>query len=490
MATTRILHRCRLVGWCVGVLLACGTWAARGAEALSWLPRDVNAVMWIDVEGMYETPLAIKEQWAKKSREAFQHQQAIIPPGVKTFICSAELDFVDGLRPLREFVIAQPSKGMTLSAMAALGSAELSPMDGKTGVLTPRGVYVVEAAPDTWLAVAHGGRQAAGRWLKGGPVSEAGLDRLRQAIQSRQADQQAVLAFDAIDTVSPQAAKSLLLNLDVPPNETSVTPMAEVLSSLEAVTFSARIGSAIHGRIEVTFREATAPLNPVLETLIPATFNALGAAGAASSEWKWLAKGRTIVGDGVLTPAELRRILSIVYNPASNISSESGSESSDSPSPTESPVVTASRKYYRSVRSVCDDLQDTLKKTKDNHALWFERSGRKIDDLPIVNVDPELLDFGGRVANSLRYQGQAQRVMNVRAGTTKAQTGAGNMYRYGYVGPYGGWNITQEAAVSTAAIDKSANQQAMEVRFSEWKQIEDGFAQIRRRLTEKLMAAF
>ncbi len=472
------------------LMLAGATAPATAADPLNWLPRDVNAVAWIDVAGMYETPLAIKEQWAKKSREAFQQHQAIIPPGVQTFICAAELDFVDGLRPLREFVIAQPSKGMTLSAMAALGSAELSPLDGKTGVLTPRGVYVVEAAPETWLAVAHGGRQAAGRWLKGGPVDDAGLGRLRQAVQSRQTDHQAVLAFDVFDTVSPLSAKSLLLSLDEPPSEAATSSMARVLGGLESVTLSVRIDSDIHGHLDVAFHESTAPLKPVLEALVPATLNALGAAGAASSEWKWLVKGSSIVGDGALSPAELRRLLSIIYNPAANISAESGDGNGDSRSPTESPVVTASRKYYRSVRSVCDDLQDTLKKTKDNHALWFERSGRKIDDLTIANVDPELLDFGGRVANSLRYQGQAQRVMNVRAGTTKAQTGAGNMYRYGYVGPYGGWNITTEAPVSTAAIDKSANQQAMEVRFSEWKQIEDGFAQIRRRLTEKLMAEF
>ncbi|OYW16996.1 MAG: hypothetical protein B7Z55_13430, partial [Planctomycetales bacterium 12-60-4] len=438
------------------------------------MPRDVNAVMWIDVAGMYETPLARKEQWAKKSREAFQQQNAVIPPGVKTFLCCAELDFADGLRSLREFVIAQPTQGMTLSALAALGGAELSPMDGKTGVLTPRGVYIVEAEPNTWLAVSRGGRQTAGRWLQAGPDSSPGLDRLRKAVSVHQADHQAVLAFDLFDTVSPIAAKSLLATLEAPPSEADATAMTTTLSSLTSATLSVRIDNEIHAHLEVTFGESSTPLQPVIENLVSATLNVLGASGSTGDDWKWLVKGNGIVGDGRLSPAQLRRIFSIVYNPAANISAQTSDGSGNSTSPTESPVVTASRKYYRSVRSICDDLQDTLKKTKDNHALWYERSGRKIDDLPLVNVDPDLLSFGQRVSNSLRYQGQAQRVMNVRAGAYKAQTGAGNMYRYGYVGPYGGWAITHETPVSTNAIDKTANQQAMEVRFSEWKQIEDG----------------
>jgi hypothetical protein len=142
------------------------------------------------------------------------------------------------------------------------------------------------------------------------------------------------------------------------------------------------------------------------------------------------------------------------------------------------------------VRTVLDDLNGTLRKTKDNHALWFEKSARKIDDLPMLNVDPELLDFGGKVSNSLRYQAQTQRSVRVQAGTVKAQTGANNVYGGTYVGPYGGWSTVRYTNADSAVIDQTARGQAQQVRFGEMKQIEDGYSQIRRRLTEKLMAEF
>ncbi len=478
--------------WC---LLLYGLWGwagvANAADPLAWLPREANAVAWVNVARVYESRLAIEQEWSQKSREAFLNQQAIIPPGVKTFLATAELDYGQGLHSLRESVIVEPAAGMTLTAMAALADVELAPLGDKPGLLTSRGVYVVEAAPTLWLAAAQGGRQAVGRWLKTGSSVDA--TPLIGPLRRLSADHDMVMVFDVADSVTPAVAAQVVAELDPVPGAGTAATYAKILSTIARGTLAVKIDTAIRGRVEVEFGESVEPLKNVVASLVPAILNGLGVSGAAGEGWTWAPRGNVLIGEGDLSATQLRRLLSLVYNPAIDLASGSG-DAAGSGTPTspaaESPTIVASRKYLRSIRSILDDLQDTLKRTRDNHAVWYERSGRRIDDLPMVNVDPDLLTYGGRVSNSLRYQGQAQRVMNVRAGGERARTGAGNSYATGVVGPYGGWVVGRTTPVTTAAIDATANEQAMEVRFSEWKQIEDGYNEIRRLLTMKLNAEF
>jgi hypothetical protein len=248
------------------------------------------------------------------------------------------------------------------------------------------------------------------------------------------------------------------------------------------------VADAIAGELRVELGSAAAELSPLLKTLLPAIAQRLGMAGSGVESWTWTTKGNAIVGSGPLTAAETRRILSVVQHATPVHAASAASPGAEAA--TAQPEVAASQRYLNSLRTILDDMQGTLLRTRDNHALWYERAADKIDDLPMRSVDSELLDYGQKVSSSLRYQGQVQRMANIGAGTTKKQTKAGNMYSYAYAFPYRGYAVVNETSADPAAIDATANQQALDVRFSEWKQIEEGLVQIRRRLTEKLMADF
>jgi hypothetical protein len=64
--------------------------------------------------------------------------------------------------------------------------------------------------------------------------------------------------------------------------------------------------------------------------------------------------------------------------------------------------------------------------------IWFRNFARRIDQLPMVNVHPELLDWGGFVADSLRQgqlavqaaaAGKARRPLGNRARTQSRRQG-------------------------------------------------------------------
>ena len=186
----------------------------------------------------------------------------------------------------------------------------------------------------------------------------------------------------------------------------------------------------------------------------------------------------------------MRQIVSLIA-PGSGHRDLSAEETS--PSAATSPETikaTMSQKYFRSVKGLIDELHQTLNKTRDNHADWFERYARKIDDLPIKDIDKDLLTFGGNVSNSFRYQAQAKRRAGVRSGVREAQPNDQTNSGYNSVGPYGtygtySWSTTVRVEPERGQIRTEENAAATQVRISEWKQIEDGMVQVRRVLTER-----
>ena len=259
------------------------------------------------------------------------------------------------------------------------------------------------------------------------------------------------------------------------------------MASAYGITIGLTVDKDRTGQVALDFGKDADALKPILNKLVDAVLQRVGASTDEFTEWKWTVKGSRVTGTGPISPGSGRRLLSILEPPS--ITQVMSAASSEAPS--DNKVGKTSQKYCKSIQVLLDDLSKTLHKTKDNHALWFERYGRKIDDLPKLNVDPDLLDFSAKVSSSLRYQGQVQRMSNIQAGTRTVQSGANYASGAGYVGPYGayGWykGVNSQAADT---IQAEQNQAAKQVRFSEWKQIEDGLADIRRTMTEKYQLEF
>ena len=63
--------------------------------------------------------------------------------------------------------------------------------------------------------------------------------------------------------------------------------------------------------------------------------------------------------------------------------------------------VRDTKSYFTAIQDLLDDLTD---KAVDQRrvALWCDRYADKVDRMPVLGVDPELLDFGHRVGITLR----------------------------------------------------------------------------------------
>ena len=115
--------------------------------------------------------------------------------------------------------------------------------------------------------------------------------------------------------------------------------------------------------------------------------------------------------------------------------------------------------------------------------------------MPILNVDPALLDYGQNVAVTLRSVALAKRQGGIDAGTATAGMGGGGYggYDTSYLG-YGGGDDLYAGARASAAdrtrIKAEALAQSNNARVEGAKLIADATAEIRRQMTQKYGVEF
>ena len=129
----------------------------------------------------------------------------------------------------------------------------------------------------------------------------------------------------------------------------------------------------------------------------------------------------------------------------------------------------------------------------------------KIDDLPMLNVDDELLKYGATISSTLRAisvnagkAGMQQKVLSANAqealvGTPGNYYGAYGYNRWGAVRGYTYYRpnfayVSNYGQITNLMAAGVADEKAM--RDQTWKNIDDSSAQIRRKMTAKYQVEF
>lgn len=134
---------------------------ARSDDALLWLPDGLNAVLVVDANAAYRSPLALEEKWAQKTAQAFVAQDLFLPPSTRRITVGAELDLTGSLNPIRRHLIMEVKAGTELADIASVSGGTVEKVDTWQGLSILNGRYLVEAKQAEYLMVEPGGRQAA-----------------------------------------------------------------------------------------------------------------------------------------------------------------------------------------------------------------------------------------------------------------------------------------------------------------------------------------
>ena len=162
--------------------------------------------------------------------------------------------------------------------------------------------------------------------------------------------------------------------------------------------------------------------------------------------WTVQTKGSEISLAGTLSASGRRRLMSVVDSPVS----ENSLAESPSVSPGELPAMEAkkSREYFRAVVGMANDLKSDMRNAKNlaSTHLFFDKYAKRIERMPILGVDEELLNYSAFVANTLRQATGSVKTMGIQSGVRQAQITGSDVYagdygyggyRYGAYGRYG-----------------------------------------------------
>mgnify|MGYP001390895990 CR=1 FL=1 len=423
------------------------------SDLVRHLPDGANTLILFNVEEILASPLGVKEGWAAKQQQAFAANWLVVPPGTRRFAMSARLELTS-MHPLWQAGVAELDFEPSMVKAAALHGGSVDEIDQRAVAALPPDIYVVQFAKQLAGYLMPANRQDAGRWIE-----EVYSDSGRVPLSAYLAEgvgfadklgTPIIVAVDLKHIFPASFIRTRLESLESLKGQTvDLDQLAAALASIRGMTLGMTVTDQVYGKVKVDF-DQDVPLTPELAK--PLLLEALANHGAMIEEftqWECAVSGKDITLGGYLQDSGRRRIFSLLDAPPEL-------HSSASPSPSESQAsdrqyaALASQQYFKSVTGLLGDLRG--KRNSDEYVswgqvgLWFEKYAAKIDQLPILHVDPELVDWGANVSAQLRQAESAMKGIGARTGYRLTE--APNIQAYDVrtataygagVGPYGGY---------------------------------------------------
>ncbi len=492
-------------------VVACGLLGAVGpgaraaepvSELLGWVPERTNLVLFVDVDGVRNSAAARTGKWGEAHNPATALDA--LPPGVSRLVVASHFD--PGAGTSWEVTVAGLNKPVPDAALfKALGGTP-DKIGGKTVALTRKHGYVANLAPSVAGSYQPPNRQEVGRWLRevtGKPAP--GLSPyLVKAGAGIGPNAQVVLALDTTEMFDPALVKAgLVKSAALKGKAANAAAVADLFGGMIGVTLSVHVSNKITGEIRLDFDRAPTALGAAAKPLLLEVLERLGLRADEMDDWTLTVKQNAVGLGGTLTQEGARHLLSPVLRPSAGALDQSATAPPD-----QDPKAAASLRYYQGVKSKMNAVWKSPAPSYAKLTSLFVGAARHIDELPILNVDDELLDWGTAISTTFRTMAivaqatggtinlaEANKAM-LSVTTPNYYTGFGGGFAAGYYGNYGyGYQYAvPSGSTSTTTIDNygqvgnfqdMTSQKEALYRRNTWKTIDTATTEIRRKMTKK-----
>jgi hypothetical protein len=472
------------------------------AGLVNKIPRSANAVVLLNMDKAKNSPLGLKEGWSTKIEQAFDSGLVRVPPQAKRFVLAAQIDF-EYMEPLWEAVVIELEEDLSSTDLEKMRHGTLDTIEGLPAVVRPNDTYLIKLGPKLVGAMGPANRQAVVRWIReirksAPPPLSPYLEKA--AVYSDEAGSEIIMALDLDGVFSLQRISKYLKSKDeqLQKWEADRKELAILLDTVRGVRIGVRIGEEPSAKAVIDVRGDASFVAPYAKQLFTQIMSDRGMAINDVYSWTGTAKNREISLAGTLSKNGLRRLMSVIDSPATETS-----EADVQVSPGELPAIQAkaSLKYYQSVTKTFDGMKSDMSniKTFTSMAVWYDRYAKRIDKLPILNVDPELVQYGAFVAHQFRQASSSVRNYGIQSGVRTAQisTSGGGSGDYGYggyrYGGYGSYGVGADTR-ATNADKRIVRAEEKSVMATDVHQIRENIAaataDVRRKMTLKYQIEF
>jgi hypothetical protein len=499
--------------WALAIAAVLGTFSTALCgpmdDLLKGVSSQANFAVLINVRGLQRSPMGINRNWAEKRRKDYVGGLTHLPPTVTRVVVAEQLD-INSLQPSWRAALIELSEPITPGEVRSRESGTEDKVMGYPVVITPHGRAIVFLKSKLVAEMDAVSRQEIARWInqftdKSKPTLSPYLQR---AAEERKPGAQVSFAIDLSEAFDLEGVrKRLKSSTALQGKRVDFEGLVKTVASTRGVKLSMEVDKEINGEIRVEFGESAEPLHSVGKDLILSAMRAMGAALDDLDSWSGSVEEKAFVLRGKLSERGARMLLSPATARTSG-SPYSGVSPGLEPPP--NPKAIPSQMYFRSVTSLLDELNKEKKpKTISQRGYWYEQYATKIDALPILNVDQELLDFGAAVSSTLRGMANLGKVakdanamiqanqidhLAVNVGATTFYGGRSAYTPWASAGYGWSWTVPNTVEVSNyrAVGNLCHRNAAVEKTYREatWKNIADATQAIRRKMTTQYKVEF
>ncbi|MCO8122825.1 hypothetical protein NHH03_13840 [Stieleria sp. TO1_6] len=481
------------------------------------IPSDANTLILINAEKIFGSPVADREHWDARRKAAFESGVSALPPDAIEVVLAGRSDHEFG-KTLWELSLVKLRGQRNVSTVATRFGGEMDVIAERSAARLPDDHYVVQISDTMLGSYTPANRQDVSRWLKSTDTTDGSKmsPYLEQALgYATKVGTPIVMAMDVSGYISATTIKTRLSTLETLKDaDADLNELAKLISTVQGITLGITLQDQTVGAIRVDFEQSPELLAKVGKPMLMEVLKRQGAMIDDFENWTPSISGNTFLMKGTLSTDGTRRVMSVLELPRT-LADSMFAASSPGSDPEGSAKRIASQQYYNSVTTLIDDLREKPKrdhvKTFGQAAMWYDKYARKIDQLPLLNVDEALLNWGAQIADSFRnaemfMKGVGMR-SSVRTENNNASSGGyystGGGYRagYGYGGAgYGSAGYSVSLGAGRASVNEKGRTDS-NIRSQErtrgaasvqeiWRQIDDSVAGIRREMTEKYNVEF
>ena len=481
--------------------------AQASLQAADWLnllehsPNGTNMIALFNADQLRSTANRLKNAKDGDQTDAANDVLAEIPDGLQHAALSASFD-VDALQANWEVVTGNFEKKLgTPKAISDQEGGYLDKIAGRTVIWTPRRRYLVPIDNQKMVAHIPASRSAVSQWVRSlSEPSKALPEYLKRYAERTSQDTAVLVAVEMADVISPvQAVEKVQTLKSVKQANIDPEQLGKLLGELKGITFSVTAKNTFFGELRLEFESAPTLLRHAGRDIIVEACSRRGVLFAEMREWNASVEGKSFVLNGPFDAISVVNLLAFFKGIPANSdyqSSEKSSQSSANSSEGTAETVKASKRYFSNVQRVLKESRNTKGLSVAQRGAFNDRLSHKIDDFPILNVDPDLLSYGQQVAELIRGAAYTIRSANVGAGGQKATQATstsfqGSGWRGGsfWGGQYGSYSFNDNTAYNES-LSQAAHAEGMQAHLTNMQQVDTLTQQIRREMTERYKTEF
>jgi hypothetical protein len=407
----------------LGLFLTSVSALAETASLAARLPKASNAVMTVDVEKLIQSPVGKQLELQSKLMSAYADRPLAVPGTAKRVAIGA-LVHPGGVQSIWQTALIDLPNPPRLEPVLRAQGGYLDLIGGKQAAWTTRDTFFVALDDHTLGVVRPGQRQLLTRWVSG--KLEKGLSPYLTSALNAGANDVCVFAVDLDEVVGVTALKHAVSMGQLPSLAQIETGQDKLLTALASVTgmrLHVRASNRLDGEWIIDFDQDVSALGSQAKPFVIDVLTHADLYEADMDQWEFKAEGKKIVAKRAVELAGLNRVLGLLspanvsHADATGESSAGGTPAGPGPAPAAAAKdpATASQKYYQAVSKMIDAIGP--KPSPKQGATWLATQAKMIQQLPVLNVDPALLEWGNSVASAFTRAAQELAIGQQRAMT-------------------------------------------------------------------------